>query len=103
MTDNGTSMPGRAVRRMVVATDRTEGSDRTVVFAAQLAGAHDAELIAVQVVCVEDGQDPPDANALEVIRGELLESVRKEYVPCDAIVTTSTRDEIADAIVRTAA
>jgi ubiquinone biosynthesis protein len=88
------------VGRIAVATDRTEGSNRTVEFAAELAGRHDAELVAIQVVAT-DGE-PPDDVALDSMCADLTESIRGVHGRCRSVVTASDPHRIAEAIVATA-
>jgi nucleotide-binding universal stress UspA family protein len=55
------------VRRLMVATDRSESADYTVAWAAEMAGRYEAELHVLQVVVP---QNPPgtDAGAAEATR-----------------------------------
>jgi ubiquinone biosynthesis protein len=89
-----------AIARIAVATDRTEGSNRTVEFAAELAGRHDAELVAIQVVATDS--EPPDEAALDSMCADLTESVREVHGRCRSVVTAADPQRIAEAIVATA-
>lgn len=51
------TLQGPIVRRVMVATDRSESADRAVRWAANLAAAYQAELLLLQVV----GPSPEDA------------------------------------------
>jgi ubiquinone biosynthesis protein len=94
--DLGAAPAGEDIRRVAVATDRREGGDRAVQFAARLAAAHRAELVAIQIVPVEDEFAEPE---VEQLRGELLESLDAVHATCRALVRTATPDAVADAIV----
>jgi ubiquinone biosynthesis protein len=57
-----------AVRRILVATDRSESADRAVAWAAEMAARYDAELVLLQVLL-------PDAVASSAAAGAELEQL----------------------------
>jgi ubiquinone biosynthesis protein len=95
-SDAGVDGPDIAL--IAVATDRTEGSNRAVTCAAQLAARHDAELVAIQIVTPDDG--PPDGVDLDAMCADLTASVQALHGRCRAVVTTTSDPQaIAEAVV----
>jgi ubiquinone biosynthesis protein len=91
------------VRRVLVATDRSETAERAVRFAAELAGRYEAELFIVQVMLSDDGTRPDAAASLAEYASELAgERGRSAVVlgedPADAIVEAAKREK-ADVLV----
>jgi predicted unusual protein kinase regulating ubiquinone biosynthesis (AarF/ABC1/UbiB family)/nucleotide-binding universal stress UspA family protein len=87
------------VRVVAVATDRSEGGDRAVEWATQLASSSGGRLVAIQVV-VAMGDD--DVDHLD-LRRSLAESLRSTGPPAEAVVVTASPDRIAETIVDEAA
>src|SRR5713226_6734866 len=59
---------GPAVRKVLVATDRSATANQAVSWAATLAAAHEAELVLLQVLV----DQPVDDARLAAVRGDLL-------------------------------
>jgi ubiquinone biosynthesis protein len=92
-----------AVRRVLVATDRSETAERAVRFAAEMAERYEAELLVVRVLVGEDGSRAEAARELAVhVEGLTGERKRSTVVsgddPAEAIVEAARREQ-ADVIV----
>ena len=92
-----------SVRRVLVATDRSETAERAVRFAADMAERYDAELLLLRVLLSEDGLSAEVGRDLaehaEEVAGERGRSaVVIGEDPAEAIVETAKR-ESADVVV----
>jgi nucleotide-binding universal stress UspA family protein len=92
-----------AVRRVLVATDRSETAERAVRFAAEMAQRYEAELLVLRVLIGQDVSRPDaveDLNAyVETLPGEQKRSaVVSGDDPSDAIVDAARREQ-ADVLV----
>jgi ubiquinone biosynthesis protein len=92
-----------AVRRVLVATDRSETAERAVRFAAEMAQRYEAELLVLRVLVGEDGSRADAARELaEHVEGLTGERKRSTVVsgddPAEAIVEAARREQ-ADVIV----
>jgi ubiquinone biosynthesis protein len=97
------SEEGVAVRRVLVATDRSETAERAVRFAADMAERYEAELLVLRVLLSDDGTRPDAARELEAHARELAgERGRSAVVigddPAEAIVEAARRER-ADVVV----
>jgi ubiquinone biosynthesis protein len=77
------------VRRILVATDRSESADRAVRFAAEMAERYEAELLVLQVVAER--------------AAEALPELRRFTEPLGARALVEIAEDPSDAIVRAAA
>jgi nucleotide-binding universal stress UspA family protein len=92
-----------AVRRVLVATDRSETAERAVRFAAEMASRYEAELVVLRVLV---GTEVPRAEAAEELDAYVagLEGEQKRSAvvtaedPADAIVDAARREH-ADVLV----
>ena len=91
------------VRRVMVATDRSETAERAVRFAAEMASRYEAELLVLRVLVGEGGSRTDAARDLdEYVEG--LDGERKRFAvvsgddPADAIVEAARREQ-ADVLV----
>jgi ubiquinone biosynthesis protein len=94
---------GLTVRRVMVATDRSETAERAVRFAAEMAQRYEAELFVLQVLLSDDGRRADLARELaehaERLAGERGRSaVVVGDDPADAIVEAAKRED-ADILV----
>ena len=94
---------GIAVRRVLVATDRSETAERAVRFAADMAERYDAELHVLRVLLSDDGTRAEAARELAEYAASLAgERGRASVViagdPADAIVEAARREK-ADVLV----
>ena len=94
---------GLAVRRVLVATDRSETAERAVRFATEMAERYDAELLVLRVLLSDDGTRAEAARELaeyaERLAGELGRSaVVLGEDPAEAIVEAAKREK-ADVLV----
>ncbi len=94
---------GLAVRRVMVATDRSETAERAVLFAAEMAERYEAELFVLRVLLADDGLRAEAARELaEHAEGLAGERGRSAVVvgddPAEAIVEAAKR-EGADVLV----
>jgi ubiquinone biosynthesis protein len=94
---------GLAVRRVLVATDRSETAERAVRFATEMAERYEAELLVVRVLLSDDGTRADTARELaEYVEGLAGERGRSAVVlgedPAEAIVETARREK-ADVLV----
>jgi len=94
---------GIAVRRVLVATDRSETAERAVRFAADMAERYDAELHVLRVLLSDDGTRAEAARELGEYAASLAgERGRASVViaedPADAIVEAARREK-ADVLV----
>jgi ubiquinone biosynthesis protein len=90
------------VRRVLVATDRSETAERAVRFAADMAERYDAELLVLRVLLGDDGISAEARELAEHAREVAGERGRSVVVvgedPADAIVEAARR-EAADVVV----
>jgi ubiquinone biosynthesis protein len=94
---------GDEVRRVLVATDRSETAERAVRFAAEMAERYEAELLVLRVLI---GGDVSRTDAMEELEGyvETLAGERKRAAvasgddPAEAIVEAARREQ-ADVLV----
>ncbi|HSB38717.1 MAG TPA: universal stress protein [Gaiellaceae bacterium] len=91
------------VRRVMVATDRSETAERAVHFAAEMASRYEAELLVLRVLVGEQGSRTDAARDLdEYVEGLDGERKRSAVVsgddPADAIVQAARREQ-ADVLV----
>jgi nucleotide-binding universal stress UspA family protein len=92
-----------AVRRVLVATDRSETAERAVRFAAEMASRYEAELVVLRVLV---GTEVPRAEAAEELDAYVagLEGEQKRSAvvtaedPAEAIVEAARREQ-ADVLV----
>ena len=94
---------GLAVRRVLVATDRSETAERAVRFAADMAERYEAELHVLRVLLSDDGTRAEAARELAEYAASLAgERGRASVViagdPADAIVEAARREK-ADVLV----
>lgn len=94
---------GLAVRRVLVATDRSETAERAVRFATEMAERYEAELLVVRVLLSDDGTRAEAARELaeyaESLAGERGRSaVVLAEDPAEAIVEAARREQ-ADVLV----
>jgi len=94
---------GIAVRRVLVATDRSETAERAVRFAADMAERYDAELHVLRVLLSDDGTRAEAVRELGEYAASLAgERGRASVViaedPADAIVEAARREK-ADVLV----
>jgi nucleotide-binding universal stress UspA family protein len=94
---------GLAVRRVLVATDRSETAERAVRFAAEMAQRYDAELVLLRVLLSDEGTLGATGRELAEHAREIAgDSGRSAVVvaddPAEAIVAAAQREE-ADVIV----
>ena len=94
---------GIAVRRVLVATDRSETAERAVRFAADMAERYEAELHVLRVLLSDDGTRAEAARELGEYAASLAgERGRASVViagdPADAIVEAARREK-ADVLV----
>ncbi len=94
---------GLAVRRVLVATDRSETAERAVRFAAEMAERYEAELHVLRVLLSDDGTRAEAARELGQYAASLAgERGRASVViagdPADAIVEAARREK-ADVLV----
>jgi ubiquinone biosynthesis protein len=94
---------GLAVRRVLVATDRSETAERAVRFATEMAERYDAELLVLRVLLSDDGTRAEVAHELtEYAEGLAGERGRSVVVlgedPAEAIVEAAKREK-ADVLV----
>ena len=94
---------GLAVRRVLVATDRSETAERAVRFATEMAERYEAELFLVRVLLADDGTRADAARELaEYAEGLAGERGRSAVVlgedPAEAIVEAARREK-ADVLV----
>jgi ubiquinone biosynthesis protein len=94
---------GLAVRRVLVATDRSETAERAVRFATEMAERYEAELLVVRVLLSDDGTRVDTARELaEYVEGLAGERGRSAVVlgedPAEAIVEAARREK-ADVLV----
>jgi ubiquinone biosynthesis protein len=94
---------GLAVRRVLVATDRSETAERAVRFAADMAERYDAELHVLRVLLSDDGTRAEAVRELGEYAASLAgERGRASVViaedPADAIVEAARREK-ADVLV----
>jgi len=94
---------GLAVRRVLVATDRSETAERAVRFAAEMAQRYAAELVLLRVLLSDDGTLAEAGRDLAEYARELSgESGRSAVViaedPAEAIVAAAVREQ-ADVVV----
>ena len=94
---------GLAVRRVLVATDRSETAERAVRFAAEMAQRYEAELLVLRVLIGHDGSRTEIADELAG-HVETLPAERKRWAvvsgddPAEAIVEAARREK-ADVLV----
>jgi ubiquinone biosynthesis protein len=92
-----------AVRRVLVATDRSETAERAVRFAAEMALRYEAELVVLRVLVGSEVSRAEAAEELETYVAE-LEGEQKRWAvvtaedPADAIVDAARREQ-ADVLV----
>src|SRR5438128_2658757 len=94
---------GDEVRRVLVATDRSETAERAVRFAAEMAERYEAELLVLRVLI---GGEVSRTDAMEELEGyvETLAGERKRVAvvsgedPAEAIVEAARREQ-ADVLV----
>ena len=94
---------GLAVRRVLVATDRSETAERAVRFATEMAERYDAELLVLRVLLSDDGTRGEVASELAEYAERLAgERGRSAVVlgedPAEAIVEAAKREK-ADVLV----
>jgi ubiquinone biosynthesis protein len=94
---------GLAVRRVLVATDRSETAERAVRFATEMAERYEAELFLVRVLLADDGTRADAARELAEYAEDLAgERGRSAVVlgedPAEAIVEAARREK-ADVLV----
>jgi ubiquinone biosynthesis protein len=94
---------GLAVRRVLVATDRSETAERAVRFATEMAERYEAELLVLRVLLSDDGTRADAARELaeyaESLAGERGRSaVVLGEDPAEAIVEAARREK-ADVLV----
>jgi ubiquinone biosynthesis protein len=94
---------GLAVRRVLVATDRSETAERAVRFAAGMAERYEAELLLLRVLLSDDGTLAEAGRELAEHARELAgDSGRSAVViaedPAEAIVAAAEREQ-ADVVV----
>ncbi len=94
---------GFAVRRVLVATDRSETAERAVRFAAEMAHRYDAELLLLRVLLSDDGTLGETGRELAEHAREIAGEAGRSAVvvaddPAEAIVAAAQREE-ADVIV----
>jgi ubiquinone biosynthesis protein len=94
---------GLAVRRVLVATDRSETAERAVRFATEMAERYEAELLVLRVLLSDDGTRAEVARELaeyaESLAGERgRSSVVIGADPAEAIVESARREK-ADVLV----
>ena len=94
---------GLAVRRVLVATDRSETAERAVRFAVEMAQRYEAELVLLRVLLSDDGTLAEAGRELAEYARELAgDSGRSAVVvaedPAEAIVAAAEREQ-ADVIV----
>jgi ubiquinone biosynthesis protein len=94
---------GLAVRRVLVATDRSETAERAVRFAADMAERYEAELLLLRVLLSDDGTLAEAGRELAEHAREIAgEGGRSAVVvgedPADAIVEAARREQ-ADVVV----
>ncbi len=94
---------GLAVRRVLVATDRSETAERAVRFAADMAQRYEAELVLLRVLLSDDGTLAEAGRELaEHARGLAGDLGRSAVVvaedPAEAIVAAAEREQ-ADVVV----
>ena len=94
---------GLAVRRVLVATDRSETAERAVRFATEMAERYEAELFVLRVLLSDDGTRAEAAEELaeyaESLAGERgRSSVVIGADPAEAIVESARREK-ADVLV----
>jgi nucleotide-binding universal stress UspA family protein len=92
-----------AVRRVLVATDRSETAERAVRFAAEMAQRYEAELLLLRVLLSDEGTLAEAGRELAVHARELAgDSGRSSVVvaedPAEAIVAAAERER-ADVVV----
>jgi len=97
------SNDGLAVRRVLVATDRSEAAERAVRFATEMAERYGAELFVLRVLLSDDGTRAEAARELaeyaESLAGERgRSSVVIGADPAEAIVESARREK-ADVLV----
>jgi nucleotide-binding universal stress UspA family protein len=97
------SNDGLAVRRVLVATDRSETAERAVRFATEMAERYEAELFVVRVLLSDDGTRAEAARELaEYVDGLAGGRGRSAVVlgedPAEAIIETAQREK-ADVLV----
>ena len=94
---------GLAVRRVLVATDRSETAERAVRFAVEMAQRYEAELVLLRVLLSDEGTLAEAGRELAEYARELAgDSGRSAVVvaedPAEAIVAAAEREQ-ADVIV----
>ena len=94
---------GLAVRRVLVATDRSETAERAVRFATEMAERYEAELFVLRVLLSDDGTRAEAVRELaEYAEGLAGERARSAVVlgedPAEAIVEAARREQ-ADVLV----
>lgn len=67
------------VKRILVATDRSESANRAVYWAADMAGRYDAQLVILQILLPQDGSDAADASRAQAAGAELARWVEAEF------------------------
>jgi ubiquinone biosynthesis protein len=90
-----------AVRRILVATDRSETAERAVSWAAEMASRYDAELVLLRVVTAPDGADAAAAELRDyaaTLGPKTLARVVVDDDPSGAIVR-ATEDSKVDVVV----
>jgi nucleotide-binding universal stress UspA family protein len=92
-----------AVRRVLVATDRSETAERAVRFAAEMAARFEAELLVLRVLVGTEVSRAEAAEELEAYVAELGGEQKRSAVvtaedPADAIVDAARREQ-ADVLV----
>jgi ubiquinone biosynthesis protein len=95
--------PGPAVRRVLVATDRSETAEQAVSWAAEMAARYEAELVLVQIVVPPNEVDPAvtadlasHAQDLAGSRGRAVVAIHED--PARAIVQAADEED-ADVVV----
>jgi len=94
---------GLAVRRVLVATDRSETAERAVRFAAEMAERYEAELLLLRVLLSDDGTLAEAGRELAEHAREIAGDAGRSAVvvgedPADAIVEAARREQ-ADVVV----
>ena len=84
---------GLAVRRVLVATDRSETAERAVRFAAEMAERYEAELHVLRVLLSDEGSRAEVAREL----GEYAESLAGERGRASVVIAEDPADAIVEA------
>ena len=82
------------VRKVLVATDRSETAERAVAFAADMASRYEAELIVLQVMVPDDAGRAADQVAEAGANGSVRTKVVVGADPAKAIVEAAKEEDV---------